>query len=522
MPFFRNKFYTRNLSESRYFLYICCDLHHLNCFLLSSLAGVLNDQFSGCHLSDCLGRKQDEIIFLFGNSGFRCVFTQGESRFLKAGSEAYSERLFSRRFPSLIGEQLIQAASHPFERSFHLEFSNGDLLVFKCHGKRSNVILFNDKEAVTIFRSNLQSDWKYSLPVTHEFKPGTFCDTLQNGDALQKVHPFLPDEFCIELESEPSVENETMLLKKFNNIGGIRPSADPACVVPAFEGNTLLDDLDRWNREQIRIIRFHDKKEELLANLRRAIRDKEALLNDSMKALSELKNKRSDEETANIILAGLQDIPPGESIVTLNDIYRNGTVQIRLDNELTPVEFAEQLFKKSKKEPVRIKLLEDKILQCKTDLETLKKELVNTLEAVTVKELRLLEKNTDVKKKDEELPFRKFYIEQFEVLVGKNAAGNDRILNEFSEKDDLWMHARDVSGSHVLIRTRRQKKLPESVLEKAAGLAAWYSKSRKQGLVSVSCTERKYVRKVKGAAKGLVTLSKEKNLLVPPLSPDNL
>jgi predicted ribosome quality control (RQC) complex YloA/Tae2 family protein len=108
------------------------------------------------------------------------------------------------------------------------------------------------------------------------------------------------------------------------------------------------------------------------------------------------------------------------------------------------------------------------------------------------------------------------HVEGFEVWVGKSAAGNDLILQQ-SHKDDIWMHARSAAGAHVLIRMQRKNSVPPtSILEKAASWAAWRSKSRGAALVPVQWTYRKFVRKPKGAASGMVIVQREHVLMVAP------
>ena len=84
-----------------------------------------------------------------------------------------------------------------------------------------------------------------------------------------------------------------------------------------------------------------------------------------------------------------------------------------------------------------------------------------------------------------------------------------------AHKNDLWLHARGVAGSHVIIR-RSSAHFPQRVIEQGAHLAAYYSKARNQSLVPVDYTFRKFVFKVKGGSLGEVNLMEEKTLLVKP------
>ena len=90
------------------------------------------------------------------------------------------------------------------------------------------------------------------------------------------------------------------------------------------------------------------------------------------------------------------------------------------------------------------------------------------------------------------------------------------LLLKYAYKDDLWLHARDVSGSHVIIKYQAGKTFPRHVIERAAELAAWYSKRRTDSLCPVTVTPKKFVRKPKGLAPGQVIVEKEDVVLVAP------
>jgi predicted ribosome quality control (RQC) complex YloA/Tae2 family protein len=110
------------------------------------------------------------------------------------------------------------------------------------------------------------------------------------------------------------------------------------------------------------------------------------------------------------------------------------------------------------------------------------------------------------------------YVEfmQYHIYIGRNATNNDLLTMKFAHKDDLWLHARDVSGAHVIIKNKAGQKTPKPVIEKAASLAAYYSERKNDSLCPVILTEKKYVRKIKGAPKGAVKVEKEKVLMVVP------
>ncbi|MBK8464990.1 MAG: DUF814 domain-containing protein [Chloracidobacterium sp.] len=104
----------------------------------------------------------------------------------------------------------------------------------------------------------------------------------------------------------------------------------------------------------------------------------------------------------------------------------------------------------------------------------------------------------------------------FEILVGKKAVDNDYLTFRIARSLDLWMHAADYPGSHVVIRNPNRKEVPNRTLVEAAQLAAFYSSGSKQTKAGVNYTQKKFVNKPRRAAPGLVSLSSFKTLLVEP------
>jgi predicted ribosome quality control (RQC) complex YloA/Tae2 family protein len=117
--------------------------------------------------------------------------------------------------------------------------------------------------------------------------------------------------------------------------------------------------------------------------------------------------------------------------------------------------------------------------------------------------------------------FRQFILyEKHLIVVGKNSKNNDELTTGFAKQNDYWFHARSVSGSHVVLRyDKSHGEIQKIVLEKAASIAAYYSKAKTSGLVPVSFTQKKYVVKRKGMPPGTVALLKEKVLIVKPEIP---
>ncbi|MEO1443338.1 MAG: NFACT RNA binding domain-containing protein, partial [Chloroflexota bacterium] len=116
-------------------------------------------------------------------------------------------------------------------------------------------------------------------------------------------------------------------------------------------------------------------------------------------------------------------------------------------------------------------------------------------------------------------PLRLVSKDGFVMWVGRNSRQNDAATFGKGGGDDLWLHARDVPGAHVVIKFDGRK-IPEDVIEQAASIAAFYSKLRIEGNVIVDVTQCKYVKKIKGAAPGMVTYRNEETRTVVPRSED--
>ena len=114
-------------------------------------------------------------------------------------------------------------------------------------------------------------------------------------------------------------------------------------------------------------------------------------------------------------------------------------------------------------------------------------------------------------------PYRTFHVEGWEVLVGRGDEDNDYLTFEVGEPRDLWLHvAGGIAGSHVVVRNPEGSEVPREVVDKAAALAAWYSKARGAPRVEVHYCRVSDVSKPRGAPAGLVQLSKWKSVKVKP------
>jgi len=114
---------------------------------------------------------------------------------------------------------------------------------------------------------------------------------------------------------------------------------------------------------------------------------------------------------------------------------------------------------------------------------------------------------------------RRYLLDGWEVLLGENATSNDYLTTRVARPDDWWLHVRAATSAHVVIRTGgHPERVPPAVLREAARITAAHSESKHSSYVPVDYVLRKFVRKPRGSAPGLVTLRGEKTLYVEPTS----
>ncbi|MFQ5353765.1 MAG: NFACT family protein [Thermodesulfobacteriota bacterium] len=262
------------------------------------------------------------------------------------------------------------------------------------------------------------------------------------------------------------------------------------------------------------------------------------------KARKLVKNLEGDREKAEanvglnhygeLILPNMGSIRRGATEALLMDytVTPPAEVAVPLDKKLGPRENAELYFKKSKKARRALEILAERIPECEGELQyvqSLGYDLQNCetledfeeIEAALIKHRYMRRREGREKgetRKSAASPVkRKKSSEGITLLLGKNARGNDQIVKKESSKGDIWLHAKDVAGSHVLIKTggRAIADYP-ATLSEAAALAAWHSKARSEKKAEVLYTDVKHVTKPAGARPGQVLVREFKVILVEP------
>ncbi len=209
------------------------------------------------------------------------------------------------------------------------------------------------------------------------------------------------------------------------------------------------------------------------------------------------------------------NIPENAKSFEALNYYTNKTVQVPLDPEMTPLENAKKYFDRYGKlkrtfEALTLRIEETRIeithlesiasaldiAESEADLAQIREELV---QCGYIRQ-RSSKKN---KQQQKSRPYHYRSSDGYDIYVGKNNFQNDELTFHFSEGNDWWFHAKQMPGSHVLVRTKTGE-LPDRVFEEAAALAAWYSKGRGSEKVEIDYLQKKNVKKPNGSKPGFV------------------
>ncbi|MEH7456848.1 NFACT RNA binding domain-containing protein [Bacillus sp. JJ1127] len=228
-----------------------------------------------------------------------------------------------------------------------------------------------------------------------------------------------------------------------------------------------------------------------------------------------------------LLTANMYALKKGDNEIEVVNYYdeNGGTVKITLDPLKTPSENAQRYFQKYQKAKNSVAIVEEQIE--KTNEEILYFDsLLQQMEAASAKDIEEIReelaeegyirnrKAKNAKKKPTKPVLDKYIASDgTEILVGKNNKQNDYLTTKFARRDEIWLHTKDIPGSHVVIRSVEPA---EETLLEAAKLAAYYSKAKESSSVPVDFTKIRHVKKPSGAKLGFVTYDNQQTLYVTP------
>jgi len=221
---------------------------------------------------------------------------------------------------------------------------------------------------------------------------------------------------------------------------------------------------------------------------------------------------------ADLVLANLHEIPRGAAEVVLTD-FEGRERLLRLDPGRAPQQTAQEWYQQARRREraaERVPALQQRAAAELRRLDTFRQQLLAGQAAG--RELEDWLRRSGPAAARSALPYRKYRSSGgLELRVGRNARANDALTRDHASPEDIWLHARDAGGAHVVLRWgRRVENPPRADLVEAAILAALHSQARTSGVVPVDWTRRKYVRKPRKAAPGQVVLERARTIFVTP------
>lgn len=221
----------------------------------------------------------------------------------------------------------------------------------------------------------------------------------------------------------------------------------------------------------------------------------------------------------------------GMTSITLEDVIADTaqTVTIPLEQAHSPRENVESCFRKYRKGREGLDLLQRRLEISKDELEELRTivdDLDRTYDQAVARyraELESLRPRAagPGAAPAQRLPYKPYLLSTgLTIFVGRDGADNDRTTFDFAKPYELWFHAQQCPGSHVVIKHPNKSFEPSRAeIEETAAIAAFFSKAKNDSLVPVIYTERRYVRKPSKAKPGLVIVEREKSIMVAPKMP---
>ena len=234
--------------------------------------------------------------------------------------------------------------------------------------------------------------------------------------------------------------------------------------------------------------------------------------------LAEYANLERFKELGDLVTSNLHAIAKGQRWLRAEDFYHgNATVEIELAPGLTPAQNAEGYYDQHRKAKLGKSKVEEEIVHLNATLVRIVRQRAAILENPDPALLGKVAKNAAKARKplfDAGTPGLVFSSPPFRIIVGRTAAENDQLLRKKVRGNDWWFHARDWPGAYVFVKALAGKSLPLDTMLDAAALAVHFSRGKSSGQGDVYYTQVKYLRRAKGAKKGTVLPTQEKNIHV--------
>ncbi|WP_049508057.1 Rqc2 family fibronectin-binding protein Fbp62 [Streptococcus anginosus] len=282
--------------------------------------------------------------------------------------------------------------------------------------------------------------------------------------------------------------------------------------------------LDAFYQDKAERDRVNQQASELIHRVENELEKNRKKLKKQEQELVATENAEEFRQKGELLTTFLHQVPNNQDQVELDNYYTSEKITIVLDKALTPNQNAQRYFKKYQKLKEAVKHLTGLIEETKETIQYLESvetalSQANLTEITEIRE-ELIQTGFIRRRQREKIQKRKKpekYLStdgQTVILVGRNNLQNDELTFKMAKKEELWFHAKDIPGSHVVITGNLQPS--DEVKTDAAELAAYFSKARLSNLVQVDMIEVKKLNKPTGGKPGFVTYTGQKTLRVTP------
>ena len=422
-------------------------------------------------------------------------------------------------------------------------------LVIEIMGKHSNIILLDKSSGKIIeaikhvgfsqnsYRTILPGSTYVAPPQTGSLNPFTVGDEklfeiLHTEDLeskrLQQIFQGLGRDTATELSGRLTADK----LKTFRAF--FASPTQPSLTEKSFSAllfsdsktqmSTLSELLDTFYKDKAERDRVNQQASELIRRVENELEKNRKKLGKQEEELLATENAEEFRQKGELLTTFLHQVPNDQDQVELDNYYTGEKIIISLDKALTPNQNAQRYFKRYQKLKEAVKHLTSFIEETRATILYL--ESVETALAqaslTEIAEIReeLIQTGFIRRRQREKIQKRQKpekYLAtdgQTIILVGRNNLQNDELTFKIAKKDELWFHAKDIPGSHVVITGNLQPS--DEVKTDAAELAAYFSKARLSNLVQVDMIETRKLNKPTGGKPGFVTYTGQKTLRVTP------
>ena len=423
-------------------------------------------------------------------------------------------------------------------------------LIIEIMGKHSNILLV-DKSSHKIlevikhvgfsqnsYRTLLPGSTYIAPPSTESLNPFTIKDEklfeiLQTQETtaknLQSLFQGLGRDTANELEKILVSEKLSTFRNFFNQ--ETKPCLTETSFSPVPFANqvgepfaNLSDLLDTYYKDKAERDRVKQQASELIRRVENELQKNRHKLKKQEKELLATDNAEEFRQKGELLTTFLHQVPNDQDQVILDNYYTNQPITIELDKALTPNQNAQRYFKRYQKLKEAVKYLTELIEETKATILYLEsvETVLNQAGLEEIAEIReeLIQTGFIRRRQREKIQKRK-KPEQYLasdgktiIYVGRNNLQNEELTFKIARKGELWFHAKDIPGSHVVISGNLDPS--DEVKTDAAELAAYFSQGRLSNLVQVDMIEIKKLNKPTGGKPGFVTYTGQKTLRVTP------